>query len=222
MRTMMKIGICGCPLAGLALSKRLSLVVRICTVEYRARLEYTLMIQVTDGGRTSDFNKDTAMTIEKEKMQPWAKGQCNGEYLEQVAENQSIKQLDMSTAWYKSRVVPTLLQTWQHRNRSVEVWKTTCIVTNFGKPTAAVTSSVEVPVCKVEAAHVQVLINPANPELSGVSKFPYFPRGGPTPKQLPNKDAHHIMGYVSTCGVVLLISISVFFRIYIIHVMPIR
>jgi hypothetical protein len=117
----------------------------------------------------------------------------------------------MSTAWYKSKVVPTLLQTWQHRNRSVEVWKTTCIVTNFGKPTAAVTFPVQEPICKVQGVHV--LINPANPELSGVSKFPYFPRGGPVPKQLPNKDAHHIMGYVSTC-ILLLSDIEVFFRMH--------
>jgi hypothetical protein len=103
----------------------------------------------------------------------------------------------MSTAWYKSKVVPTLLKQWQHRNRLVEVWKTTCIVTNFGKSTVPVPVPLpEVPaICKVQ---VQALINPANPELSGVSKFPYFPRGGPAPKQLPNKDAHHIMGYVST------------------------
>jgi hypothetical protein len=93
----------------------------------------------------------------------------------------------MATAWYEmSKVVPAVLKQWQHRNRSVEVWKTTCIVTNFGKPTVQAPAA-----CKV----VQLLINPANPQLSGVSKFPYFPRGGPAPKQLPNKDG---MGYVST------------------------
>jgi O-acetyl-ADP-ribose deacetylase (regulator of RNase III) len=45
-----------------------------------------------------------------------------------------------------------------------------------------------------------VLINPANPQLSGVAKFPYFPRGGPAPKEYPKKDSHHIMGYVTQWG----------------------
>jgi hypothetical protein len=105
----------------------------------------------------------------------------------------------MATAWYqKSKVVPTLLKQWQHRNRSVEVWKTTCIVTNFGKPVPNSPAQVHVQVhvqVQVEAQVVQLLINPANPQLSGVYKFPYFPRGGPVPEQSPNKDG---MGYVST------------------------
>jgi hypothetical protein len=125
----------------------------------------------------------------------------------------------MSTAGSKSKVVPTslsllslsLLKQWQHKNRTVEVWKTTCIVTNFGKPSTAPVP-VPVPVPVVESAsrsstsssvilggqQAAVLINPANPELSGVSKFPYFPRGGPAPPH--KKDAHRSsssMGYVS-------------------------
>jgi O-acetyl-ADP-ribose deacetylase (regulator of RNase III) len=50
--------------------------------------------------------------------------------------------------------------------RSVEVWTTPCIVTCFGRNTAA---------------NCDTLINPGNPELSGVRNFPYFPRGGPVP-----------------------------------------
>lgn len=68
---------------------------------------------------------------------------------------------------------------------SIEVWITTCIVTNFGK---------------TKASNCSVLINPSNPGLTGVKKFPYFPRGGPEPKEGPNKDAHHIMGYVTQWG----------------------
>ena len=48
--------------------------------------------------------------------------------------------------------------------------------------------------------HSYFLVNPANPSLTGVSKFPYFPRGGPQPKDQPQKDAHHIMGYVTKWG----------------------
>jgi O-acetyl-ADP-ribose deacetylase (regulator of RNase III) len=62
---------------------------------------------------------------------------------------------------------------------AVEVWDTTCIVTNF---------------------KADILINSANPSLSGVSKFPYFPKGGPEPTQPAAKDAHHIMGYVTQWG----------------------
>jgi hypothetical protein len=72
----------------------------------------------------------------------------------------------MSRAFYKSKVAPTLLHAFdvgKGVNSSViEVWNTTCIVTNFGKSTHA-------PKCTI-------LINPGNIQLSGVSKFPYFPR----------------------------------------------
>jgi O-acetyl-ADP-ribose deacetylase (regulator of RNase III) len=50
--------------------------------------------------------------------------------------------------------------------------------------------------------HADILLNPANPQLSGVSKFPYFPIGGPQPPPgfEINKDTHPIMGYVSQWG----------------------
>lgn len=73
-------------------------------------------------------------------------------------------------------------------NRAVEVWTTTCIVTNFGKPPSPVACT--------------TLINPSNPELSGVKNFPYFPRGGPVPEQKPtsmHKDWQPL-GYVSNWG----------------------
>lgn len=97
----------------------------------------------------------------------------------------------MSTAWYRGKVIPRAIRRWEHspslsntrsKNRllhAVEIWDTTCIVTNFA---------------------ADVLINPANSRLSGVAKFPYFPKGGPQPKELPGKDAHHIMGYVTQWG----------------------
>jgi hypothetical protein len=88
----------------------------------------------------------------------------------------------MSTSWYKSRIPPKLIQaflqqTKNHGRLCVEVWETTCIVTNFQQLAS-------------------VLINPANPSLSGVSKFPYFPKGGPEPKFSPNKDAHPMYAYL--------------------------
>jgi O-acetyl-ADP-ribose deacetylase (regulator of RNase III) len=127
----------------------------------------------------------------------------------------------MSTAWYKSRSIPKRIRSWtsssnsgiinhpglppapspagapeattnRHRQRSrprrgIEIWDTTCIVTNM--------ASQYVPNCPI-------LINPANPRLSGVSTFPYFPKGGPEPRKefQPTKDAHPIMGYVSQWG----------------------
>lgn len=86
----------------------------------------------------------------------------------------------MSTAWYRTNVIPKRVWRWRIcPSLAVEVWDTTCIVTNF---------------------QADMLINPANPSLSGVSKFPYFPKGGPEPRQPPGKDAHHIMGYVTQWG----------------------
>lgn len=95
----------------------------------------------------------------------------------------------MSKAFYKPSVVPELLHryTSPSRNRSIEIWLTTCIVTNFGKK---------------RAAKCNVLINPSNPQLSGVRNFPYFPRGGPVPDEKPvtmHKDWQPL-GYVSQWG----------------------
>lgn len=53
---------------------------------------------------------------------------------------------------------------------------------------------------KQSDANCSILVNPSNPELSGVAKFPYFPRGGPVPQKLPRISAHHIMGYVTEWG----------------------
>lgn len=53
-----------------------------------------------------------------------------------------------------------------------------------------------------ESPPFSVLINPGNPSLSGVSKFSYFPMGGPEPSKhfQISKDSHPIMGYVSSWG----------------------
>lgn len=61
---------------------------------------------------------------------------------------------------------PQLIFRYSAGLRAVEIWTTTCIVTNFGKRSSVACT---------------VLINPANPQLSGVRNFPYFPRGGPVP-----------------------------------------
>ena len=68
-------------------------------------------------------------------------------------------------------------------SRSIEIWTTTCIVTNFRK-------------------QATILINPSNPQLSGVRNFPYFPRGGPVPHDRP-KSMHkdwQPLGFVSQWG----------------------
>ena len=93
--------------------------------------------------------------------------------------------LRMSTAWFKPNFVPKLLRSYQKQYASVEVWNTTCIVSNFGKE---------------KASKCSVLINSSSPSLLGVRKFPYFPSGGPQPKEPPLKVEHHLMGYVSQWG----------------------
>ena len=51
------------------------------------------------------------------------------------------------------------------RKRRIEVYITSCIVTNFS----------------LNECSKKILINPANQDLSGVSNFSYFPKGGPVP-----------------------------------------
>lgn len=91
----------------------------------------------------------------------------------------------MSTAFFKSSVKPELVHSIlrQSGHRSVEIWTTTCIVTNF------------------RTANCTALINPANPQLSGVKKFTYFPRGGPVPDTVTtmHKDWQPL-GHVSAWG----------------------
>ena len=121
-----------------------------------------------------------------------------------------------SKAWYKSSA-PQLIRKFlgssgsndaalhvPSSRRSVEVWTTTCIVTNFGmkrgRPVDRGDTSNDNASRSAIESSCSVLINPANPSLSGVSEFPYFPRGGPQPKKQPTKDAHHIMGHVTQWG----------------------
>lgn len=106
-----------------------------------------------------------------------------------VNSSQSISLKNMSTAFYSS-VTPKLLASFSNAlsQRIVEVWITTCIVTNFGQNNPFTSRS--------------VLINPANPELSGCSRFTYFPKGGPVPKMKP-QSMHRDwqpLGYVSSWG----------------------
>jgi O-acetyl-ADP-ribose deacetylase (regulator of RNase III) len=107
-----------------------------------------------------------------------------------ITKKQSNQSIIMSTAWYRSRCVPQMIQRWtspsvvvNNHNLVIEVWDTTCVVHNMKH-------------------HADILLNPANPQLSGVSKFPYFPIGGPQPPPgfEINKDTHPIMGYVSQWG----------------------
>ena len=90
----------------------------------------------------------------------------------------------MSKVLFKSTVQPELIHRFTcTTSRSIEIWTTTCIVTNFSKMAT-------------------VLINPSNPQLSGVRNFPYFPRGGPVPHETP-KSMHkdwQPLGFVSQWG----------------------
>ena len=95
-----------------------------------------------------------------------------------------------SKAFFKnSSIAPRLFRRFSPTPHTfLEIWTTTCIVTNFGQDTAAKTS---------------ILVNPSNPQLSGTSNFPYFPRGGPVPKAAPTNTMHkdwQPLGYVSQWG----------------------
>ena len=90
-------------------------------------------------------------------------------------------------------------------HRSIEVWDTTCVVTNMNAIDENGADG-DNPGGGEENDHCQtpfsVLINPGNPSLSGVSKFSYFPVGGPEPPPSfkIGKDSHPIMGYVTSWG----------------------
>jgi O-acetyl-ADP-ribose deacetylase (regulator of RNase III) len=119
-------------------------------------------------------------------------------------------------------------QQYQH-SRSIEVWETTCIVTNmnYSPPPSSLPSSPSSSKNdtrsssssnnndndnndndnKNDNTKFSILINPGNPSLSGVSKFSYFPVGGPEPSDSysnvnneDHKDSHPIMGYVTQWG----------------------
>lgn len=118
-----------------------------------------------------------------------------------------------SKAWFKSSA-PVLIRKFlgsggpatthsgndAMRKRSIEVWTTTCIVTNFGMKRGRAGGTDGDASGESASSSCSVLTNPANPSLSGVSDFPYFPKGGPQPKKQPTKDAHHIMGFVTQWG----------------------
>lgn len=90
--------------------------------------------------------------------------------------------------------------TLQRKGKSVEIWISSCIVTNFGKSLSKHSSSSESRIANNES---WVLVNPANEGLSGCSNFPYFPRGGPVPEKPMNSSFHKAwqpLGYVSQWG----------------------
>lgn len=121
----------------------------------------------------------------------------------------------MSTAWYRPNSLPRKIRSWTSAIegstndksgffRSIEVWETTCVVTNMnsrGKIDIG-GSSADGKDDQDSQTPFSVLINPGNPSLSGVSKFSYFPVGGPEPPPsfTIGKDSHPIMGYVTQWG----------------------
>ena len=81
--------------------------------------------------------------------------------------------------------MPVLVRRWLARGpRTVELWQTSCIVTQ--------------PPGEEAVRKQQALVNPANEFLSGTSNFPYFPRGGQVPggakKQLEHSKGHSELG----------------------------
>ena len=102
-----------------------------------------------------------------------------------------------SKAFYKSGRAPNLIhRILLNTTTSIEVWVTTCIVSNFGKNIATTDVSKDSSI-----VGRWTLINPSNPGLTGCRNFPYFPRGGPVPEAVHSmhKDWQPL-GFVSTWG----------------------
>jgi O-acetyl-ADP-ribose deacetylase (regulator of RNase III) len=82
--------------------------------------------------------------------------------------------------------------------RTVQVWHTSCIVTDFSAATTTTTNP-----SHRSLNTKRVLVNPANPELTGCARFPYFPRGGPVPAAPITSTVHRDwqpLGHVSEWG----------------------
>jgi O-acetyl-ADP-ribose deacetylase (regulator of RNase III) len=117
----------------------------------------------------------------------------------------------MSSTAIRKQVAPKLL--FQHTvtpsekatpTRSVEVWMSACIVTNFGYKSlqhSQFPDNDSLP--RAEKKQTWMLINPCNPGLTGCRQFPYFPRGGPVPETTVSNSFHRDwqpLGYVSQWG----------------------
>lgn len=92
----------------------------------------------------------------------------------------------------KTQPVPTLLHRVRNNSVTLSIVQTNCIVTQFGRYLPKNDS-------------YNVLVNPSNPHLTGVSQFTYFPRGGPVPSvTASNTSSMHKdwqpLGYVSQWG----------------------
>jgi hypothetical protein len=137
---------------------------------------------------------------------------------------QHVQTIDISTHHHRKHYdqLNSLEQAYTRR-RIVEIWTTTCIVSNFGKSTRRSTtntaSSTTTTTALASINHKQIstsnrgdtaavspactiLVNPANSALSNVKRFTYFPRGGPVPTT--NVTSMHKdwqpLGYVSSWG----------------------
>ena len=79
----------------------------------------------------------------------------------------------VSKAWYKPSTLPQLIARFESpsssvvtsRRRAIEVYTTTCIVSNFGKQCRGGNNDSN------HLPHCSVLINPANPNLTGPNSF---------------------------------------------------
>jgi O-acetyl-ADP-ribose deacetylase (regulator of RNase III) len=136
---------------------------------------------------------------------------------------QLLHQFTTTTISNSSAVVVVTPPQQQHQiRRTVELWTTSCIVTNFGRrlwnvpsdpPTTAVVSNnssnsspmlTSRGVQNMDAKSSKwVLINPSNTGLTGCRQFPYFPRGGPVPSERVTSAVHRDwqpLGYVTQWG----------------------
>ena len=90
----------------------------------------------------------------------------------------------------------------QH-HRSVEIWTTTCIVTNFGRSQLSDSQQLQQHDSNDIYPPRWTLINPCNSGLTGCKAFPYFPKGGPVPEQKIESATHRDwqpLGYVTQWG----------------------
>jgi O-acetyl-ADP-ribose deacetylase (regulator of RNase III) len=123
-----------------------------------------------------------------------------------------------SSSFLRSKIVPklhyrfTTTTTVSDDNRtiqrSIEIWTTTCIVTNFTQHLSQ-QDQYRIGTCNKNNKNNNntkqrwILINPSNSQLTGCKLFPYFPKGGPIPDQPIQSSVHRDwqpLGYVTQWG----------------------
>ena len=134
---------------------------------------------------------------------------CSWQHLQPPVSSRSVFRSKSVPKIHYGFTTATATPPHQHQ-RSVEIWTTTCIVTNFGRTILSDSQHTDDPHHRhhqqqhhQQHQHCWVLVNPCNSGLTGCRLFPYFPKGGPVPPHKVDSPTHRDwqpLGYVTQWG----------------------